>query len=716
MRTLGRVAPIAFLAGLLILSSSIDPAWSEARSPPRLLSTEEADLLATEFGQASTTSSADWGQPTADNDSTPPLPNWSTFLYSDGRTADNPAETTINVSNVANLTSRWTFSGIGAVTGSLIEVDGIAYFGAWDGYLYAVNAYNGSLKWKADLGGAIDYTGCQMPGIAATPTFWNDTIYIGGSNPWFYAVNATSGSVLWHLDLANYTGSSSPWWAYKIWSSALVYNGSVYVGTSSGCDNPLVRAALFQVAPGSGAVEHVFWTDPPGRIGASIWSSPSVDPYTDTLWVTTGNEFTGNPPLARAIVELNASNVSELLGYAQEAIPGQDFDFGDGATLLNSTTGTPMVVAANKNGYAYAFNDSALVANGSSVPRWVDEITSSPGIEFVPPAYDGRMLYFVGDNATLLNATEVPAAVEAIYPDNGTVAWVTAVPGLVDAGVTYADGLLFVGLATGGLVALRASDGKILLSLSTPKIFGEPIVLNGELLFGFGDIFNSSVPGGVAGFSLPPGGQAAWSPVGGTPYSTFMFRGTGNGGILPYNYTWSFGDDDQGFGDQATHPYSAGGRYNVTFTVRESGGSQSVTTYSVQALDPLIARPSFSGDPAVVGTSLWINLSLSGAALPYTVAWTGLPPGSPSQNLSDPTLRIVPSAVGYYNISAVVTSPSGQATEVEFPELTVVLPSTSSLPVFPIGGAGGWPWAVLLLGAAAGIVFGAISRRAGRAQ
>ncbi|MGD0251054.1 MAG: PQQ-binding-like beta-propeller repeat protein, partial [Thermoplasmata archaeon] len=364
--------------------------------------------------------------------------SWPTLGFNSQRTGANPLESVVNLSNVSQLAPLWTFHTSGGVTDSLAVVNGTAYFGSWNGTLFAVNTSTGAQEWETDLGGAYDYTGCDSPGITSTPTVWNNTVYVGGSNPWEYALNASTGTILWHVDLANLTGSSSPWTAYKTWSSALVVNGSLYVGTASGCDDPLVRAALLQIDLSNHSTEHISYVVPAGDIGDSIWSSPSFDAASNTVWATTGNGETDLETYARAIVAFNASNASDVVGYAQEAEPGHDYDFGDGVTIFHNSQGVPMVVALNKNGFAYAFNLSTFQGNVSADPAWTLQVTTDPGSSYSPPAFDGHLLYFGSAETTLPNSTAANGSVRAVYPGNGTTKWLVEVPYSVFGGLTYA--------------------------------------------------------------------------------------------------------------------------------------------------------------------------------------------------------------------------------------------------------------------------------------
>ncbi|MCI4340619.1 MAG: PQQ-binding-like beta-propeller repeat protein, partial [Thermoplasmata archaeon] len=586
---------------------------------------------------------------------------WPMFLHDVGRTGANLAETSVNPGNAGSLTPIWWFNSTGAVSGSIAEVNGTAYFGAWDGFLYAVNAYNGSREWRTALPGPGDYTGCGEPGIAGTPAVWNDTVYVGGGNTYLYAVNATTGSVLWHADLANVTGSGSTWHAHKIWSSPVLYHGYLYVGVASGCDSPLVRGALFQIGLSDHTVDHVFWTLPAGQIGPGIWSSPSIDPVTNTVWVTTGNEYLTDTTYARSVVGLNASNISDVLGYAQRAPPFVDYDFGDGATLFHSSNGTAMVVAVNKNGIAYAFNESAFDANGSTPNAWTVTLTASQGNSFVPPAFDGNYLYFGTVDTVLPGGAPVPGSVRCVYPDNGTTRWIVGVGSPVYGGIAYANGLVAVGLTGGGVDLLNASTGDQVFQASTGNVYGEPILVNGELLVPSGVIYGSSAGGSVQAWALPLGATLSDELTSGQAATSYAFLADPSGGIVPYHVSWSFGDGTNASGLSATHAYSAAGSFNVTVTVTDARGTRVVRSVQVAANDPLDLYPTLSVNPVHLGATTWVNVTVVGGGAPFSFDWSGLPPGSPTVSSTTSQILVLPSAEGTYPISVVVNASLGQS-------------------------------------------------------
>lgn len=88
------------------------------------------------------------------------------------------------------------------VTATPAVADGVVYFPAWDGNLYAVNAINGSLVWKQNLG---QLTGLSPTGVVvnvtvsrSTPTIVGDRLIVGIYGPAIViAVDRITGRLLW---------------------------------------------------------------------------------------------------------------------------------------------------------------------------------------------------------------------------------------------------------------------------------------------------------------------------------------------------------------------------------------------------------------------------------------------------------------------------------------------------------------------------------------
>ena len=138
--------------------------------------------------------------------------------------------------------SRWRFQMAGASKATPLYHQGAIYVGSNDGYLYALDAENGTLKWKFPAGAEI----------LCSATVWNDKILFGAGNGKFFAVNPL-GKEVWTFDAQA-----------AIYSSPVVDNkGVVYFGTN--------EAKLFAVDTEKGKL---VWKNEDARF--SIESKPFV--------------------------------------------------------------------------------------------------------------------------------------------------------------------------------------------------------------------------------------------------------------------------------------------------------------------------------------------------------------------------------------------------------------------------------------------------------
>ncbi len=132
---------------------------------------------------------------------------------------------------------RRTIQSSPAVNGSTVVV------GARDGFLYAVNTADGSLKWKVDH---------EISWVNGSPAIAGGVVYVGSSDGQFVqAVNLADGTERWRTKLGA-----------TVWSSATVSGDQLVIGDGSG------RISALDCR--TGAVRWSFYT------GAQVWSSPVV--------------------------------------------------------------------------------------------------------------------------------------------------------------------------------------------------------------------------------------------------------------------------------------------------------------------------------------------------------------------------------------------------------------------------------------------------------
>lgn len=460
-----------------------------------------AALLAPLVGGAFAASGA--SNPTmAPRQSAAAAPAWSTYLHDAARTGSASADSDsilqlsdsdLGPSTAGSLRMLWNYTTQGPIAAQPVVAGGTVYIGSYDGVFYALNEANGAKKWATSLGTVLQTNCSSFPrGITSTATVVGSVVYVGGGTPYWYALDAKNGKVLWKV----FTGNSS---SYYNWASPLIVGNFAYIGLASGCDKPLIPGQLWMLDLANHSVVHVFHVVQAPGTGGSIWTSPTYDAATHTVFVTTGNGQTATQRMVRAIIALNSSTLA-LKSFWQVPLSqvGADSDFGTTPTLLTTASHTLLVEAVNKNGVAYAWNRTNLTAG----PLWEDHIAVGGDCpecgqgSVSSGAFDGTTLYAAGGRTTI-GTTNYTGAVRAVVPSNGSYRWQFGAGGAVLPAVSYGAGLVVAG-AGSQLDVLDAANGSLLFQLSTGHLIygGASIVGN--------CIFASSTGGQV--FALAPKG------------------------------------------------------------------------------------------------------------------------------------------------------------------------------------------------------------------
>ena len=431
--------------------------------------------------------------------------DWPTYQHDPQRSGSNAGETIISPANAASLTTLWTFDTGSVIAASATVVDGTVYIGSWDGYEYALDAATGALKWKTYLGITI-VPNCapSRAGVTSAAAVQGGVVYVGGGDAYWYALDAASGAVLWKV----FTGDNSQTGGHYNWSSPLLANGYAYIGIASEGDCPLVQGQLLQVDLATHAVVHTFNAVPDGQIGGGIWTSPTLDAVSNTIYVTTGTEDNGAQIYPQSVIALDAASLA--VKDAWHLPPAQavfDSDWGDTPIIFNDAAGHNLVAAANKNGYFYAFDRANLsagplwerqVANGGPYPVRGDGTVSSP-------AFGNGTLFMAGGNTTI-GGVPYKGSVRALDPATGNFLWEHGSPGTIIPALAYANGLVIDG-AGPTLEVLNAATGAMLYSYRTGAVFyGAPSVANGR-------IYAGSADGKLYAFGLPNASATA-TPTG----------------------------------------------------------------------------------------------------------------------------------------------------------------------------------------------------------
>jgi len=429
----------------------------------------------------------------------PSLP-LATYHGDDARTGYT-VDSSITASNASQLAQRWSIAVSASLSDQPIVDDGVVYWGDWNGEMHATTV-SGKALWSTFIGTAPKPKVCPYKlatqGVVSTPTVGTihsqNVVWVGGGAGQVLALNASTGAIVWSTLLG-----TPP--EHEVWSSPLLYNGSIYIGVASWNDCPVVNGAFFRVDAATGAIQAVTHLDQsPKCIGPGVWSSASVDPTTNSVYVTTSNaNLKSNPsatcqtPEQEAILKLNAKTLATQSVWAlPESQQVGDSDFGASPMLFSAPIGgvqEQLVGAENKNGVYYALDRTNLGAG----PVWsytAENATLDQGAGSITDAcVDVNTISssaWTGPSSPVVVAGLAQSGrscigtLAALNPSTGQVEWQTPLQGDIEGAVTEAPGIVAVG-AGPTVDLLSSATGKVLFSYteankSPPKgvIYGAP--------------------------------------------------------------------------------------------------------------------------------------------------------------------------------------------------------------------------------------------------
>ncbi len=405
-------------------------------------------------------------------------------------------------SKVANLAVAWTFPGTtppspapGPFRASPIVYKGVVYIGNSNGYFYALNANDGTLKWQYPSGGAaLTSTFTCNPsseGIASSAAIaeigGKDAVVFGapdqsigthlGSGRLF-ALDASTGAEIWKSPEIAALRSDGVTHEQIGYSSPLVFNNHVYIGVADHCDNPIQQGKVVAVHLADGSIDAGFSfasTGPPR--GGGIWGSVAG---WDGLYVTTGNSNIGGaePTPDNALSLLRLDPNSGAITWSWRPVPysmDNDPDWTATPSVVLGSCGT-MAVTTEKDGWTWAVS----AGNGTPGPASVSWAFppgpwSSGGFNPMDGTYhnDTRYLrpgavwndvYIVQTGGYTVTNDVYEGfhhlyALNACASDADRVRWIKDVPnssgGEYDLGPpTVTHGIIFVGTDQGHLVVL----------------------------------------------------------------------------------------------------------------------------------------------------------------------------------------------------------------------------------------------------------------------
>ena len=315
------------------------------------------------------------------------------------------------------------------------------------GVLYALEAADGSLKWKQEYG---PEWGRNYAMARSTPTVLNNRIYLYSGVGTAVCMDATSGDILWSVDtLGRFGGKNIKW---GIAESPLV------VGNAMICQPGGKDAAVVALDTDSG---ETLWTSK----GLSDLSS-----YCSPLAVTCGALTLVVTQTDQNIAGINASDGNVLWKEEQKnrwAVHPNTPAYADGRLFISS-------------GYGYGSRLLELASNGRSVTEvWR---TKSLDNHFQGVIAANQRLYGTASKGGLV----------CLNPQDGVIAFTANE--VKKAAIAYADGCIYAYEEKGGgvkLVSVSPSDysikGSFKVSRGSGPHWAHPVIADGRLYIRHGE-------------------------------------------------------------------------------------------------------------------------------------------------------------------------------------------------------------------------------------
>jgi outer membrane protein assembly factor BamB len=412
----------------------------------------------------------------------------------------------------------WTGPRPGPFRAAPVVFNGTIFIGDINGVFWAINAQDGTFRWRYPVSGPGLNGSCMQGGNGSWGSYGiqssasyasinqQDAVIFGAPDPdtntdggngsaRLWAVNATTGALIWKSDVvARVNGCPGSLHERIAYSSPLVFSGRVFVGVHDAADNPVQKGKIVAVDVNSGSLVSGFPFvaagapgDPTcgGVCGAGVWDSPATDGR--SVLFTTGNvcdfnhyntpecETEPSPDYSLSIVSIDP--VTGAYNWNFRAVPFKldaDPDWAAGPTSMLTSCGQS-VASVQKDGWTYAVNP----ADGSC--RWQFPPTAGAGCKFSPtdthphgdddykqPGASWGDYLFIQTGGEALTTDGVSAgygrlhALDACQGDSNRVRWIAD----ISPGQSYSIGAPVV---TGGIVYVTTSAGHV-IALADPSV------------------------------------------------------------------------------------------------------------------------------------------------------------------------------------------------------------------------------------------------------
>ena len=408
----------------------------------------------------------------------------------------------ITRSSAADLAAVWEVPTDSNVSHTPLVHDNRVFFGDWAGKVYSVDLVTGRQLWAKQVE-KQPMTKWPWHGFAGTGAIGQGMVFQASAEGNAYGIDLASGDVKWQKRFVSdgqEAGNAG---------TLLYHDGLVYVGVCSVEEvltkqmkdfKPDFRGKVVALNASDGSVAWERQLAEAPATGAAVWSAFALDPRSDTLFVTTSNNY--EQPASKtsdAFIALDAKNgrprwvtqVTQHDVWTMAKPIGPDYAFAGGPQLFEADVDgktRQLVGAGQKSGVYYALDRET----GEIV--WTNVIGYGGfggGIMGEAAVGGGRIYVQSNNNFDPMNDDPVQnkANVSAIDAATGAYTWSLpqAKPAASHSGDFLAGNVFFTGALDGKVRAYDAENGSLVwTSPGHGSIASALNVANETLLFGTG--------------------------------------------------------------------------------------------------------------------------------------------------------------------------------------------------------------------------------------
>ena len=458
---------------------------------------------------------------------------------------------------VPRLKLKWAFGFPGELTrmGAPNLAGGRVFVGGADGKVYSLDAASGCVYWAIDAGSGVRsaITVAQIKTDSGT----RYAALFGDGRAFAHAVDAATGQEIWKTKVDDYpvAGITGGLVFYKDRAYVPVKSGEEAAGGSAKYECCRFRGSLVALDASTGKqIWKTYTIEEPkktkvnkigtqlwGPSGAPIWSTPAVDPRRNTIYVTTGDNYSDpSSSMSDAFIAMDADTGKILWSRQMTAndaytsacrmpdktncpeVNGPDFDFGASPILVTLGNGKRLVVAGQKSGMVHALDPDQ---GGELVWSTRVGIGGTMGGVQWGSAADANTIYVANSDILRVmlpyaNNTDADpkrgGGMYALRLDTGKQVWFTPPIGCGEKkrcspaqsqAVTAIPGVAFSGSVDGHLRAYDAVNGKVVWDVDTAIDYktANGVTARGGSLDGAGPVIGGGVLYVNSGYSSAGG-------------------------------------------------------------------------------------------------------------------------------------------------------------------------------------------------------------------